>query len=243
MASKKPTAKHARAQRIPRWARIALTGLLLGLLVVAAGAFMNRRSIVPPPALVLTGSTEPTATASATSSPIPSAVPTSTASTTTTPDPATVTDPGDSAVFTSDAYAKPIARLASLLPKTVAGYKVGNVESSAVSAIVPLEPTNAGPLGKATIVVLTVFDKKTVAGAKSYVDKFSRAYPKDTGTVSIGTLTGRFGTDGSHLAAATFSRGRYAFEVVLTITRGVPRDLKSVTLEAAEAFGATKTAP
>jgi len=227
---------------MPRWVRIALTGLVLGLLVVAAGAFMNRQNTVSPPVPAGSGSTEPTVTASATVTPAPSVVPTGAVSATTTADP-TITDPGDSAQFTADAYTKAVSSLSSLLPKAVAGYKVGNVESSSSSAIVPLEPTNAGPLGKATIVVLTVFDKKTVSGAQSYVEKFKRAYPKDTGTVAVGTLTGRFGTDGAHLAAVTFSRGRYAFEVVLTVTRGAPLNLKSVTIEAAEAFGATKTAP
>ena len=75
------------------------------------------------------------------------------------------------------------------------------------------------------------------------MNQFPRAYPKDLEIRRHRHAQRPFRYDGSHLAAVTFSRGRYAFEVVLTITRGVPRDLKSVTLEAAEAFGATKTAP
>jgi hypothetical protein len=167
-------------------------------------------------------------------------VPTTTPSTTATD----TTDPGTSATLTVDAWSQPVASLASLLPKSIAGYKTGIVEKSKGSAIVPLVPTDTGPAaGKATMAVLTVFDKKTVAAAKSYVDEFQRAYPKDLASVTVGTLSGRFGTDGSHLAAVTFSRGRYAFEIVLTATRGAPLGLKTVTLQVAEAFGATKTAP
>jgi hypothetical protein len=131
----------------------------------------------------------------------------------------------------------------ALLPKRVAGYVVGQVETNTVSAIVPLEPTTGGPQGKATVVVLTVLDKKSIAAAQAYVESFQRGYPKDLSAVTIGTLSGRFGTDGAHLAAAVFSRGRYAFEVVATVTRGAPLDIRPYVLQAAAAFGATKTAP
>jgi hypothetical protein len=143
-----------------------------------------------------------------------------------------------------DAWSKPVSNLATLLPKAVAGYTMGIVEKPKGSAIVPLEPAMPGPVaGKVTIVVLTVFDKATVAGALAYVDQFQRAYPSDLASVTVGTLTGRFGTDGSHLAAVTFSRGRFAFEIIATATRGAPLDIKSIALQAAEALGATKTAP
>jgi hypothetical protein len=181
-----------------------------------------------------------TAPASVTTSSPSAVVTTSSASNTGTG----TSDPGVSATLAADAWSKPVASLASLLPRTVAGYTMEAVERSSASAIVSMEPEFTGPAaGKASIVVLTVLDKKTAAAAQTYVDQFQRAYPKDLSAVTIGTLTGRFGTDGAHLAAATFCRGRYAFEVVLTATRAAPLDLQPFVLQAAEAFGATKTAP
>jgi hypothetical protein len=215
-----------------------VTGLLVGLVIVGAGALMNRKSTLPPQVLTGRVATQTAAVVGATSTPTPSAT---TTATSVTP-PAATPEQTVAATLPADAYLKPVAKIASLLPKAVAGYKVGLVETTRDGAIVPLEPTNAGPLGKATIVVLTVFDKKTATAAQKYVDGFARAYRSDLAPVTIGTLRGRFGTDGSHLAAVTFCRGRFAFEVVLTATRGVPRDLKSVVVQAAEAFGSTKTA-
>jgi hypothetical protein len=232
--------RHARPQgRTSTWVRIGVTGVVLGLVIVGAGALMNRPVTPAPqgPSTPATSTVETTPGAATTTT--PSVVPTTVPSTTDT----SSTDPGTSATFTVDAWDQPVTSLAVLLPKKVAGYNVGLVETTKLSAIVPLEPTTGGPEGKATIVVLTVFDKKTAAGAQSYVDKFQKAYPKDLSVVEIGTMIGRFGTDGSHLAAAVFSRGRYAFEIVLTVTRGAPRNLESVVVQAAEAFGATKTAP
>jgi cytoskeletal protein RodZ len=247
MAEKKSRSRHASPRRSSRLGRIIVTGVVLGLLILGIGALTNTQTPVPAP-----GPSTPASIATTTQASLPattSAVVTTntasdgTTSTASTSDTST-TDPGSSASLPVDAWSEPVANLASLLPKAVAGYKTGIVEKSKTSVIVPLAPTLAGPAaGKATIAVLTVLDKKTDAAAQAYVDEFQRAYPKDLSAVTIGTLTGRFGTDGLHLAAVTFSRGRYAFEIVLTATRGAPLDLKSLTLQVAEAFGATKTAP
>jgi hypothetical protein len=242
MPAKKPKSRHGSPRHIPTAVRIGVTGIVLGLLVVAVGALMNIRSPAPMPGTTGPGSTASTSTVS-TSTGSATTTSSSVATTSAASNAGTSTsDPGDSATLPVDGWNKPMP-VASLLPKAVAGYKVGIVETTTASAIVPLEPTNAGPQGKATIVVLTVFDKMSVSAARTYVNQFQRAYPKDLSSVTIGRLTGRFGTDGSHLAAVVFSRGRYAFEIVLTATRGAPRDLESVVLQAAEAFGATKTAP
>ncbi len=213
---------------------------MLGLVIVAAGALMNRQSPQPGPSGFVSTETTAPVSLTGTETTQPSDVPTGTPSGVDT----ATTDPGASATFTAEAYSQAITNLATLLPKTVAGYGVGATERSSTSAIVPLEPTISGPAaGKATIVVLTVFDKKTEAGAKAYVGNFQLAYPKDLAVVTIGTLTGRFGTDGSRLAAVVFSRGRYAFEIVATTRRGAPVDLEPLVVQAAGAFGATKTAP
>ena len=241
MPGKRSGGRHSKQRETPKWLRIGLTGLALAIVILVAGVLANLRGNVPTP--VATNTAAPTITASptvpATSTAIATTIvpATSTAAAT-----GTATLPGQSASLPADAFTRPIADLTSLLPIAVAGYTVGNVETSTASAIVPLEPTNAGPLGKVTIVVLTVFDKKSDAAARTYVDQFQRAYSKDLSTITVGTLAGRFGTDGSHLAAIVFSRGRYAFEIVATATRGAPIDLKPIVLQAAQAFGATRTA-
>lgn len=248
MAEKKSRSRHTRRPGSSNLVRIIVTGVVLGILILGIGALTNTRTPVPSPSPAAPASIAATSQASVPATTPATAVTTSTASNGATSTSSSTgngpTDPGSSATLPVDAWSKPVANLASLLPKAVAGYKTGIVEKTTGSAIVPLVPTDTGPAaGKATIAVLTVFDKKTDAAAHTYVDQFQRAYPKDLSAVTVGTLTGRFGTDGSHLAAVTFSRGRYAFEIVLTATRGAPLDLKSVTLQVAEAFGATKTAP
>jgi hypothetical protein len=143
----------------------------------------------------------------------------------------------------SDAYTKAVANLGTFLPTSVSGYDMANVETSSASAIVSAEPAVGGPEGKVRLVVFTVLDKSTTSGASDWMARFPRAYPEDVSPVTVGTVTGRFGTDGSHLAAVAFVKGRYAFEVVTTVVRGDPLDLKSLTLEAAAAFAATQIAP
>ena len=107
----------------------------------------------------------------------------------------------------------------------------------------PLQPTYSGPYGKVSIVVLTVLDKGTVAGARGYVEGLKRAYARDAQAVTVGTLAGRFATDGSHLAAVAFSRGRYAFEAVATASRPDPALIKDITVQAAAAFPAARMRP
>jgi hypothetical protein len=243
MPSRRSSGKHAKRRETPTWVRIGVTALVLAFVIIAVGVLANLRAPAPAPASVPAASVASSSVAAAPS------VTTSTASATSTvavsatgTAPSSPTSPGGGTPLASDAYNQPISDLASLLPKTVTGYTVGLVETSTANAIVPLRPASGDPLGKVTIVVLTVFDKKTVAGALSYVDKFPTAYSKDLGTVTLGTLSGRFGTDGTHLAAIVFSRGRYAFEIVGTVTRGAPRDVKQLVIQAAQAFGATRTA-
>jgi hypothetical protein len=153
------------------------------------------------------------------------------------------TPPVIAPVIAPDAYAKPVADIASLLPATVPGYTTSVVETTTAGAIVSLQPASGGPQGIVSLVVLTVFDKKTPSGAAAYVASFKSAYPHDLASVKVRDVSGRFGTDGAHLAAVVFSRGRFAFEVVATSRRGSPRDVKTQTLQAAAAFAASRTAP
>lgn len=147
--------------------------------------------------------------------------------------------PATRAPAPADAYTRATSDLASLLPTSVAGYTGQQVETSTLSAILPLEPDRAGPVGSVSLAVITVFDKGTPAKAQAFVSSSVRAYPRSGATVRVGMLSGRFGTDGSHLAALTLSRGRYAFEVVLTSAKGAPSGLKDWTIRTARAIPAT----
>ena len=252
---------------VPRATRIAIrvgvTGLVLGIVVVGAGALLNRQAPVPALTGESTTSVRPVqpgeadytaglaALASGETTKATALITKAAAAGNTSAqsklaeisravEPTATPAPAPAA---PDVYLKAVRDIGSLLPTSVAGYDAGVVETSTASAILSLEPTKSGPLGKARIVVLTVLDKRSAAGAKAYVAAFPKAYGKDLGSATIGSIAGRFGTDGSHLAAVTFSRGRFAFEVVVTVTRGAPRDLRSVTLQAASAFAATRTTP
>jgi hypothetical protein len=89
-------------------------------------------------------------------------------------------------------------------------------------------------------VVLSVLDRGTEAAARAYVDQMDRSYPANAEAVTIGTRPGRFGTDGSHLASAVFSRGRYVFEAVATASRPDPSKVRDITIAAASVFPAAR---
>jgi hypothetical protein len=144
------------------------------------------------------------------------------------------------AVPTDDTLSKPVADVSSLLPASMTGYTAAEIETSADGAILAFAPTYTGPYGRVSLVVMSVFDKGSEAKARAYVEQMDRAYPKSGATVTVGTQRGHFGTDGSHLAAVAFSRGRYAFEVVATAARPDPSTIRDVTITAAAAFPAAQ---
>jgi hypothetical protein len=141
---------------------------------------------------------------------------------------------------TDETLSRPVADVASLLPASMTGYTTTKIEKGPDGAIVAFQPTYAGPYGKVTLVVLSVLDKGSEAQARAYVEQLSRAYPANAATVTVGTRQGRFGTDGSHLAAVAFSRGRYAFEAVATASRPDPSIVGDITIAAAAAFPAAR---
>jgi hypothetical protein len=141
---------------------------------------------------------------------------------------------------TDETLSRPVADVASLLPASITGYTTTKVEKNPDGAIVAFQPTYDGPYGKVTLVVLSVLDKGSEAQARAYVEQLSRAYASNAATVTVGTRQGRFGTDGSHLAAVAFSRGRYAFEAVATASRPDPSTVGDITIAAAAAFPAAR---
>ncbi len=85
-----------------------------------------------------------------------------------------------------------------------------------------------------------VHDLKSEAAAKSFVAKTSKkAFPKNPGTVTVHGTKAYFGTDGTRFATVSFSRGRYAFEVLVTVNGVAPKTAKSVASEAAKVFPAS----
>jgi len=140
----------------------------------------------------------------------------------------------------ANAYEKPAADVAAFLPTSVTGYTVSAAEKTGSDAILSLQPTYEGPYGTVSLVVMTVLDKGSDAGARAYVDQLPRAYPANAESLVVGAYPGRFGTDGSRLAAVAFSRGRFAFEVVATASRPDPTKVKDIALAVAAAFPAAR---
>jgi hypothetical protein len=141
-------------------------------------------------------------------------------------------------VVASDTFTSKVSDIGSLLPASVPGYRMAEVETSTASAIVSAEPASSGPISR---VAFTVSDRKSAARAASWLSGFSKAYPKSLADVNVGDVSGRFGTDGAHLAAVSFVRGRFGFEVVATAVSGDPKQLKTLVIQAASAFAAAHT--
>jgi len=138
----------------------------------------------------------------------------------------------------SDTYLAGVSDMATLLPVTVEGYAMSEVETDGPSAIVSAEPVTPGQQASISRIAFTVYDKITASRAKTWLSRFATAYPRNVARVTVGDVSGKFGTDGAHLASVAFVRGRYTFEVVATAVRGNPKDLKSLVIQAAEAFSA-----
>ncbi len=142
----------------------------------------------------------------------------------------------------SSVYDKPVTEMVALLPSSVANYTQASVERGLQEAILALRPTRTGPaIGRVSIAVLTAYDRGSSSAARDFVTGIGKAYPDDRSSVRIGSQTGAFGTDGARLASVAFSRGRFAFEAVLTAEVGVDSaTLKSATVGVAAAFPAAK---
>lgn len=150
--------------------------------------------------------------------------------------PSTPTAPS---VVASSAFDAPASDLATFLPDAVTGFQLAEVETSALSAIVAAEPAPSGPKTVSRLVV-SVYDRTSAPGARSWLADFDVAYPKDNANVTVGTRQARFGTDGAHLASVAFVRGRYGFEVVVTAVNVSPKELKSVAVQAAGSLSAAR---
>jgi|GEM_PF-1354010 len=141
-------------------------------------------------------------------------------------------DDGDPGI--DEAFFNPVSSLLILLPASVDGYTLGAPLATAEDAQVSAEPETPG--GSVRSATFYVHDMVDVASADSFVaNQMHIAFPENGADVSVEGTPGYFGTDGTRLAVVSFSRGRYAFEVILA--SGVsPGTLLDTAVQAAEAF-------
>jgi len=132
----------------------------------------------------------------------------------------------------------PVNDLSALLPQVIAGWERGSPVASDTNATVSFSPVNQSALARA---LFSVNDMGSVDAARAFIEDTSKvAYATDAATVRIGREQGYFGTDGSRLATAVFSRGRYVFEVVVTVSEGTPSAAREATVSLAGEFQASR---
>lgn len=144
------------------------------------------------------------------------------------------------AVDRDAAFRKKFENLAALMPTATVGFSFDT----------PLQfkrditmSGNKVPAGKTvTQMAWAVHDLKTAAAAKSFVSKTSKKlFPKDAGSITIHGTKAYFGTDGTRFATVSFARGRYAFEVLITVDGVDPKTVKALATAAGTAFPESPT--
>jgi hypothetical protein len=151
-------------------------------------------------------------------------------------------DPGepadDPAPRDDSAYLVAVGDLDSLLPQLISGWQRGAPVATDVDATVPFTPTTSQAMSRA---LYTVHDRGSAEAAQAFIDRTSKvAYRENGATVNVGVVEGYFGTDGSRLATVAFTRGRFAFEVVVTVPGGDPASSKDAVVALAREFEATR---
>jgi len=143
-----------------------------------------------------------------------------------------------------EGYTDKVSDLAGLLPSSVSGWVSGQVVAQSPDALVTLDPAKGSPGSSMALrAVVSVHDMETPAKADDFVAKVSkRTYSKDGTTVTAGVVPDAyFGTNGTGVAAVAFSRGRFAFDVVVPAKPGVrPVDLKAIATSVAGAMPAAR---
>lgn len=147
-------------------------------------------------------------------------------------------DPAQPRPIADSVLMAPVSDLASLLPQVISGWERGSPLVDGADATVTFSPASAGPMSRA---LYAVHDRGSVEGARAFIEDTSKiAYRNDGADVRIGREMGYFGTDGARLATAAFARGRFAFEVVVTVPDGDPASFKDATVALGAEFEAAK---
>lgn len=129
----------------------------------------------------------------------------------------TVTPPADP----NAGYTDPVADLAALLPKTATGYDMSQPLVTGTDAQVTGEGLRSGPMPGVRTATFYVHDMGSTSAAESFVDNQTHtAFPSNAADVTVNGLKAYFGTDGDQIAVIAYSRGRFAFEVILAARSG-----------------------
>ena len=150
--------------------------------------------------------------------------------------------PAASAVAAAGPYGSAVASVGKLLPTTITDWTAGAPVVRGGEGLVTFEPKRATSSYRSVVrATFSVHDRKTSAAAASFLTKVDKTlYASDGGTAKVDAVSGHFGTDGAQLAAFAFTRGRYAFEVVLYARPGTkPATLKPLALKLADSLPAT----
>ena len=161
---------------------------------------------------------------------------------------ATSTPPGGSGSQTptsapvDTSYLEAVPDVAVMLPPTIKDYRLAGLAPADKSDVeAPYEPASGSAnAGKVSLMVVAVHDFGTAAAANEFVNTAAKAYPKNVASVKIGNLNGKFGTDGRKVASVSFARGRFAFEVSVTVPGGSPESYKSEVLRIAAEIPAAR---
>jgi hypothetical protein len=129
-------------------------------------------------------------------------------------------------------YKRP-ADLKSVLPLSLPGYNPPLIEAAGDLASAIYIPTQRGSIHQVTI---TVADRKSSAKAAEFLTKTIKAvYSKDPSTVTLlRGLTAYFGTSQSLYATVGWTRGSLAYQVLVDIDTGQPRDQKKAATDVAK---------
>lgn len=243
MAGRHGAKKQGMSARTRTIVRIGGTVAALAVVILAVSWFATPKTPAPVATgpgggVVATQTAVATVTPSnpVTSTPAPSNPATGTPSTPVTP----VTPPDTTTPLPAGIYATGIADLTSVVPKTFAGYDKGDVEVGSLAVIVPLQPNSSGPRSTVRIAVVSITDKGSESKAAAFVTGISKVFGKNASQETASSAHGTFGTDGAHVAAFRFARGRYVVEVLVTASSGSPLNQKAETLRLASLMPASQ---
>lgn len=127
------------------------------------------------------------------------------------------------------------ADLASLLPTRQPGFSFDYPVQ--LGRDITMSGNRVPSVKTITQIAWSVHDLKSATAARSFVTRTSKVlFPKNASLVTIHGTKAYFGTDGTRFATIAFARGRYAFEVLVTVSGAAPKTTKVVASEAANAF-------
>ncbi len=147
--------------------------------------------------------------------------------------------PGDTPDDPDEGFTDSVSDLVLLLPAEVEGYEMGAPLATDKDAQITAEASRrSGPGDRVRTSTFYAHDLGDTDSAKSFVtNQMHTAFPKNSAEVTVNGVDAYFGTDGERLAVVSFSRGRYAMEVIVAAQPGTsPGSLLDLAVEAAEAF-------